>query len=106
MPVTDADGTEWVDDDPDCARARFQVRDELRQPVGLLHGGVMSTLVESVCSRATALAVVPDGMMAMGQSMYQKAGAEGAAGGEGGAQPGGEKPAEEEAIDVEFKEKK
>mgnify|MGYP006181606581 CR=1 FL=1 len=30
------------------------VRDELRQPVGLLHGGVMSTLVESVCSRATS----------------------------------------------------
>ena len=45
------------------------MRDELRQPVGLLHGGVMSTLVESVCSRATALAVMGDGMMAMGQSI-------------------------------------
>jgi len=62
-------GTEWLDDDPDRARARVAMRDELRQPVGLLHGGVMSTLVESVCSRATALAVVGDGMMAMGQSI-------------------------------------
>jgi 1,4-dihydroxy-2-naphthoyl-CoA hydrolase len=62
-------GTEWIDDDPEHARARIAVRDELRQPVGLMHGGVMSTLVESVCSRATALAVLGDGMAAMGQSI-------------------------------------
>jgi uncharacterized protein (TIGR00369 family) len=62
-------GTEWLDDDPGHARVRIELRDELRQPVGLLHGGVISSLVESVCSRATALAVVPDGMMAMGQSI-------------------------------------
>jgi 1,4-dihydroxy-2-naphthoyl-CoA hydrolase len=62
-------GTEWLDDDPEHARARIPIRDELRQPVGLMHGGVMSTLVESVCSRATALAVLGDGMAAMGQSI-------------------------------------
>ena len=62
-------GTEWLDDDPDHARVRVAVRDELRQPVGLLHGGVLSSLVESVCSRATALAVMGDGMAAMGQSI-------------------------------------
>jgi 1,4-dihydroxy-2-naphthoyl-CoA hydrolase len=62
-------GTEWLDDDPDHARVRLQMRDELRQPVGLLHGGVIATLVESVCSRATALAVLEDGMAAMGQSI-------------------------------------
>jgi uncharacterized protein (TIGR00369 family) len=62
-------GTEWLDDDPESARVRLALRDDLRQPVGLLHGGVMSSLVESVCSRATALAVVPEGMMAMGQSI-------------------------------------
>jgi uncharacterized protein (TIGR00369 family) len=61
--------TEWLDDDPDHARVRLELRDELRQPVGLLHGGVISALVESVCSRATALAVMGDGMMAMGQSI-------------------------------------
>lgn len=62
-------GTEWLDDDPAHARARVPMRDELRQPVGLLHGGVMSSLVESVCSRATVLAILSDGMMAMGQSI-------------------------------------
>ncbi len=62
-------GTEWLDDDPEHARVRVQMRDELRQPVGLLHGGVMSSLVESVCSRATALAVMGEGMVAMGQSI-------------------------------------
>ena len=59
-PFDDLIGTEWLDDDPEHARARIAVRDDLLQPVGLLHGGLVSTLVESVCSRATALAV---GMM-------------------------------------------
>jgi 1,4-dihydroxy-2-naphthoyl-CoA hydrolase len=62
-------GTEWLDDYPGHARARVPVRDELRQPVGLMHGGVMSSLIESVCSRATALAVLGEGMAAMGQSI-------------------------------------
>lgn len=68
-PFDDLLGTEWLNDEPDHARVRVAMRDELRQPVGLLHGGVMSSLVESVCSRATALAVLGDGMMAMGQSI-------------------------------------
>jgi len=62
-------GTEWLSDDPDGASARIPIRDELRQPFGLMHGGVMSSLVESVCSRATAFAVYGDGMAAMGQSI-------------------------------------
>jgi len=62
-------GTQWLDDDPDHARVRVELRDELRQPVGLMHGGVMSTLVESICSRATALVVLGEGMAAMGQSI-------------------------------------
>jgi len=62
-------GTDWISDDPEQARARVPIRDELRQPFGLMHGGVMSSLIESVCSRATALAVYEDGMAAMGQSI-------------------------------------
>jgi uncharacterized protein (TIGR00369 family) len=62
-------GTEWLSDDPDDARARIEVRNELRQAIGLLHGGVMSTVVESVCSRATALAVLGEKKMALGQSI-------------------------------------
>lgn len=72
LPVSRFDelvGTEWVSDDPDGAVARIRVRDELRQPAGLVHGGVFSTLVESLCSRATALAVLPEGMTCMGQSI-------------------------------------
>lgn len=62
-------GTEWISDDPDDARVRLAIRDELRQPFGLMHGGVMSTLIESICSRATAGAVYDQGMAAMGQSI-------------------------------------
>jgi 1,4-dihydroxy-2-naphthoyl-CoA hydrolase len=62
-------GIEWLDDDPAASRARLDVREELLQPFGIVHGGVLSTLVESVCSRATALAVYEDGMVAMGQSI-------------------------------------
>ena len=62
-------GTEWLDDDPGHARVRLPIRDELRQPIGLLHGGVISTLVESVCSRSTALTVLDEGKVAMGQSI-------------------------------------
>ena len=45
------------------------VRDELLQPFGIVHGGVLSTLVESVCSRSTALSVYDEGNVAMGQSI-------------------------------------
>ena len=62
-------GTEWISDDPGDARVRLQIRDDLRQPFGLMHGGVMSTLIESICSRATAGAVYDQGMAAMGQSI-------------------------------------
>jgi 1,4-dihydroxy-2-naphthoyl-CoA hydrolase len=61
-------GTEWISQDPDDARLRLPMRDELAQPYGLMHGGVMSTLVETVCSWATAGAVHGEGM-AMGQSI-------------------------------------
>jgi uncharacterized protein (TIGR00369 family) len=62
-------GIEWLDDDPEHAVARAPFRKDLLQPFGLMHGGVLSSLVESVCSRATALAVIGEGMAAMGQSI-------------------------------------
>ena len=62
-------GTEWIGLDPDDARARIPMRDELRQPYGILHGGVYSSLIESLCSYATAVAVHDDGMITMGQSI-------------------------------------
>jgi 1,4-dihydroxy-2-naphthoyl-CoA hydrolase len=50
------------------ARAQVVVRDELKQPVGLVHGGVYASIAESVASLATAVAVASDGAMAMGLS--------------------------------------
>ena len=61
-------GTEWLDLGPDEARARVAVRDHHKQPLGLVHGGVMATIAESICSAATYGAVADDGMVSMGQS--------------------------------------
>ena len=61
-------GTEWLDLGPDEARARIEVGDRHKQPLGLVHGGVFATLAESICSAATYGAVADDGMAAMGQS--------------------------------------
>ncbi len=72
VPRSDFDalvGVEWLGENCGHARARIQMRDQLRQPIGLLHGGVISTLVESVCSRATYREVVGQQMVAMGQSI-------------------------------------
>jgi uncharacterized protein (TIGR00369 family) len=49
-------------------RAETTVRDELKQPAGLVHGGVYASMAESMASLATALAVMQDGDMAMGLS--------------------------------------
>jgi len=50
------------------ARATVPVRDEIKQPMGLVHGGVFASIAESLASMATALAVAPDGRQAMGLS--------------------------------------
>lgn len=60
-------GTEWVDLDPDEARARIEVKPHHRQPHGVVHGGVYAALAESLCSAATDDAVRPEGMVALGQ---------------------------------------
>ena len=49
-------------------RAQVVVRDELKQPAGLVHGGVYASVAESIASLATAVAVMEQGEMAMGMS--------------------------------------
>lgn len=49
-------------------RAQVRVREELKQPAGLVHGGVYASIAESITSVATALAVLEQGEMAMGLS--------------------------------------
>jgi 1,4-dihydroxy-2-naphthoyl-CoA hydrolase len=61
-------GLEYLDAGADEVRARVEVTDAVRQPAGLVHGGVYAAMAESICSVATWLAVHDDGMAAMGQS--------------------------------------
>jgi 1,4-dihydroxy-2-naphthoyl-CoA hydrolase len=49
-------------------RGRVPVRDALLTGAGVVHGGVFATAAEALASRGTALAVIPHGFMAMGQS--------------------------------------
>ena len=55
---------------PEVATATLAVGEHLLQPYGVVHGGVHAALAETVCSRATGLAVHDDGMIAMGQSNH------------------------------------
>lgn len=52
------------------ARGRVAVSDALRQPFGIVHGGVYASLAETLASYGTWLAVRDDGMVAMGQSNH------------------------------------
>jgi 1,4-dihydroxy-2-naphthoyl-CoA hydrolase len=61
-------GLEYLDAGTDEVRARIPVTDGVRQPFGLVHGGVYAAIAESICSAATWASVHTDGMVAMGQS--------------------------------------
>ena len=62
-------GSEWISHDPDDARVRLTMKDHHRQPMGIMHGGVMASLIESICSRACAMAVMPENRVSMGQNI-------------------------------------
>ena len=61
-------GLEVLDADDGSVRARVPVTDRIRQPYGVVHGGVYPVIAESICSAATARAVEADGLAAFGQS--------------------------------------
>src|SRR3984957_19582685 len=48
--------------------ARVTVRDELKQPAGLVHGGVYASIAESIASLGTLLGVASRGLVATGLS--------------------------------------
>ncbi|MBV9464808.1 MAG: PaaI family thioesterase [Solirubrobacterales bacterium] len=50
-------GLEWLDLSPHSAHVRFEVRNDLKQPLGLLHGGIYCSVAETVASVATVRAV-------------------------------------------------
>ena len=61
-------GLELLGHSDDEATARVAVRDAVRQPMGVVHGGVYASIAESLASMATAAVVVPEGSVAMGLS--------------------------------------
>ncbi|MGH2914763.1 MAG: PaaI family thioesterase [Solirubrobacteraceae bacterium] len=61
-------GLEWVALSTEHAEVSFAVRDNLRQPLGLLHGGIYSAVAETIASVATGAAVWRDGMTVSGLS--------------------------------------
>jgi uncharacterized protein (TIGR00369 family) len=61
-------GLELIDFSEEHATARVQVRDDLRQPAGLVHGGVFASIAETLASMATWVAVHPHGKTAKGLS--------------------------------------
>ena len=63
-------GVELLEVGPERVRGRLEVSDKVRQPYGLLHGGVFAAMAESLASVATAGAVFDDGMIAVGLSNH------------------------------------
>jgi 1,4-dihydroxy-2-naphthoyl-CoA hydrolase len=61
-------GLDIVSIDDEEVVARVQVRDEILQPAGLVHGGVFASIAETLASMATWDAVHRDGRTAMGLS--------------------------------------
>jgi 1,4-dihydroxy-2-naphthoyl-CoA hydrolase len=61
---------EWLELEPDSAHVRLEVRENLKQPLGLLHGGIYSAVAETVASVATVNNVWRDGYVGAGLSNY------------------------------------
>jgi 1,4-dihydroxy-2-naphthoyl-CoA hydrolase len=59
-------GLEVLAADPDGARGRVPVRDSVRQPAGLVHGGIYASIAESLATAATEAGL--DGAVVTGQS--------------------------------------
>ena len=61
-------GLEVLEFDDERVTARVPVADKVKQPMGLVHGGLYASIAESITSMATARVVVPEGFIATGMS--------------------------------------
>jgi 1,4-dihydroxy-2-naphthoyl-CoA hydrolase len=61
-------GLELLEVHDDLVLGQVKVRDDLRQPFGLVHGGVLASIAETLASLGTAVEVIPEGNGAMGLS--------------------------------------
>jgi uncharacterized protein (TIGR00369 family) len=63
-------GHEIIEATPERMRGRCDVTDRVRQPFGLVHGGLFATMAETLASLGTNLGVVDEGKVAVGQSNH------------------------------------
>lgn len=61
-------GLEVLEVTDELVRAQVTVRDELRQPFGVVHGGVLASIAETLASLGTMTVVFDEGNAAMGSS--------------------------------------
>jgi 1,4-dihydroxy-2-naphthoyl-CoA hydrolase len=62
-------GIEVLERDDDFIRGRMPVEDRIRQPYGIVQGGALLALAESLASLGTALGVAQNGDIALGQEI-------------------------------------
>jgi uncharacterized protein (TIGR00369 family) len=71
-PPIDADGfdalygLELTECSAELARGRLEVRDELRQPGGQVHGGIYGAIADALAVRGTAAGIAGDDQRAIG----------------------------------------
>jgi 1,4-dihydroxy-2-naphthoyl-CoA hydrolase len=63
-------GFELIEATPERCRARFAAEAHVQQPMGLVHGGAIAALAESMASVTTHRAVKENGSFAVGQSNH------------------------------------
>jgi 1,4-dihydroxy-2-naphthoyl-CoA hydrolase len=61
-------GFEILEVGPDRARSRAPVTNKIKQPYGLVHGGVYAAMAESLASQATTIGVQDEGNIGVGLS--------------------------------------
>ena len=61
---------EWLELERESVHVQFRVRENLKQPLGLLHGGVYAGVAETIASIATVANVWRDGFIGSGLSNY------------------------------------
>lgn len=63
-------GLEVLEQSPDLMRGRVAVTDKVKQPFGLVHGGVLASIGEALASIGTTLAVIDAGQVGVGMSNH------------------------------------
>jgi uncharacterized protein (TIGR00369 family) len=61
---------EWVELGEEVTHVRLLVRENLKQPLGLLHGGIYSAVAETLASVGTVYGVWRDGYVGSGMSNF------------------------------------